>query len=122
VCPSRAPIHGEYRATVADRRVSEVTLAECFTAVMISLLEDRAAMTAEEQATRELRGLFTAWTRRANPEAAGSTRYTVGSSVMLHVCRRNVRNGLDQDGTRRDAAGYRLQIIPGSYEVRAQFC
>jgi hypothetical protein len=29
----------------------EVSLAECLNAVMISLLEDRAAMTAEEQAT-----------------------------------------------------------------------
>jgi hypothetical protein len=29
---------------------------------------------------------------------------------------------LGQDGTRRDAAGYRLLSIPGSCEVRARFC
>ncbi len=49
-------------------------------------------------------------------------RSTVTGAAMLHVCRRNVRNGLEQDGTRRDAAGYRLQIIPGGYAVRARFC
>jgi hypothetical protein len=41
---------------------------------------------------------------------------------MLHVCRRSLRNVLGQDGTRRDAAGQRLQGIPGGYEVRARFC
>jgi len=40
------------------------------------------------------------------------------TSVMLHVCRRNLRNGLEQDGTRRDAAGYRHLSIPSGYEVR----
>jgi hypothetical protein len=42
--------------------------------------------------------------------------------AMLHVCRRSLRNGMEQDGTRRDAAGYRLRSIPGGYEVRARFC
>jgi hypothetical protein len=44
------------------------------------------------------------------------------TSAMLHVCRRNLRNELEQDGTRRDAAGDRLPSIPGGYEVRARFC
>ena len=71
--PSQA-LTGEGRATVADKLGSAVTLAECLNTVMISLLEDRAAMTAEEQATlativanvemrvRELRDFFTVWT------------------------------------------------------------
>jgi Transposase zinc-binding domain len=36
-------------------------------------------------------------------------------AAMLHVCRRSLRNGMGQNGTTRDAAGYRLQIIPGGY-------
>jgi len=44
------------------------------------------------------------------------------SSAMLHVCRRSLRNVLEQDGTTRDAAGYRLLSIPGGCEVRARFC
>ncbi len=65
---------GEGRAAVADNLGSAVTLAECLNAVLISLLEDRATMTAEEQSTvatiganverkvRDLRNFFTAWT------------------------------------------------------------
>jgi hypothetical protein len=84
---------------------------------MLSLLDDRTAMTAEDQATLatiganvemrvgDLRDFLTAWTGGAIPEAPGDTRYTVGSSAMLHVCRRSLRNVLGQDGTTRDAAG-----------------
>jgi len=59
---------------VADKLGAAVTLAEYLNVVLISLLEDRAAMTIEEHATvatiganvemrvRDLRELFTAWT------------------------------------------------------------
>jgi hypothetical protein len=94
-----------------------VSLGECLGAVLASLLDHKAVLTTEEQATlatiganvemrvRDLLDFHTAWTGGANPEALGSHRYAVGFSVMLHVCRRNVRNGLEQDGTRRDTAG-----------------
>ena len=42
--------------------------------------------------------------------------------IMLHVCRRSLRNGLGQDGTSGDAAGCLLPTAPGGYEVRARFC
>jgi hypothetical protein len=76
--PSQA-FTGEGRAIVADKLGTAVTLAECLNAVMISLLEDRAAMTAEEQATlatiganvemrvRDLRDLLTTWTAGGQP-------------------------------------------------------
>jgi hypothetical protein len=83
--PSQA-FTGEGRAAVADKLGAAVTLAECLNVVLISLLEDRAAMTTEEHATaatiganvemrvRDLRVLFTASTAGANPETRGSTR------------------------------------------------
>jgi hypothetical protein len=40
---------------------------------------------------------------------------------MLRQCRVRVRNGLERGGTGRDAAGYRFQVVPGGYEVRARF-
>jgi hypothetical protein len=40
---------------------------------------------------------------------------------MLRQCCVRVRNGLERGGMIRDAAGYRLQIVPGGYEVRARF-
>jgi hypothetical protein len=48
--PSRA-ITGEGRATVADKLGAAVSLGECLSAVMASLLEHKAILTTEEQAT-----------------------------------------------------------------------
>jgi hypothetical protein len=85
----------------------------------------RDAKRQEQRLGAPLEGALRAARMRAGltqADALGSTRYTMGCPVMLHVCRRNVRNGLEQDGTRRDAAGYRLLSIPSGYEVRARFC
>jgi hypothetical protein len=48
--PSQA-ITGEGRAAVADKLGAAVSLGECLSAVMASLLDHKAAMTAEEQAS-----------------------------------------------------------------------
>jgi hypothetical protein len=40
---------------------------------------------------------------------------------MLRQCCVRVRNGLERGGTTGDAAGYRFQVVPGGYEVRARF-
>ena len=83
--PSRA-FTREGRAAIADKLGAAVTVAECLNVVLISLLEDRAAMTTEELAAvatiganvemrvRDLRVLFTASTAGANSETRGSTR------------------------------------------------
>jgi hypothetical protein len=36
-------------------------------------------------------------------------------------CWARVRNGLERGGTAGDAAGYRIQVVPCGYEVRARF-
>jgi hypothetical protein len=75
--PSRAlPLdqRPEARALVSDKLGSAVSLAECLSAVMASVLDDKAVLTTEEQATlatiganvemrvRDLRDFLTAWT------------------------------------------------------------
>jgi hypothetical protein len=75
--PSRAlprDQRSEARALVSDKLGSAVSLAECLSAVRASLLDDKAVMTTEEQATlatiganvemrvRDLRDFLTAWT------------------------------------------------------------
>ncbi|RKG85368.1 hypothetical protein D7V97_43560, partial [Corallococcus sp. CA053C] len=125
----------EARATVADKLGSAMNLAECLSAMMASLLDDKAVLTTEEQATlatigatmemrvRDLRDFLTAWTGGLLREPRRDGLPVRGAAcAMLHVCRRSLRNALEQDGTKRDAAGYRLQVIPGGCEVRARFC
>ncbi len=63
----------EARALVSDKLGSAVSLAECLSAVMASLLDDKAVLTTEEQATlatiganvemrvRDLRDFLTTW-------------------------------------------------------------
>jgi hypothetical protein len=48
--PSQA-VTGEGRATVADKLGAAVSLGECLSAVMASLLDHKAVLTTEEQAT-----------------------------------------------------------------------
>ncbi len=62
--------------------------------------------------------------RRRSQQEGGAVCASCVRSVpaMLHVCRRSLRNVLGQGGTKRDAAGYRVQAILGGYEVRARFC
>ncbi len=74
--PSQA-VMGEGRATVVDKLGAAVSLGECLSAVMASLLEHKAVLTTEEQATlatiganvemrvRDLRDFLTTWTGRA---------------------------------------------------------
>jgi hypothetical protein len=71
--PSQA-VTGEGRATVADKLGAAVSLGECLSAVMASLLDHKAILTTEEQAmlatiganvemrVRDLRDFLTAWT------------------------------------------------------------
>ena len=65
---------------------------------------------------------WTLATRPASMRPAWDTRHEAPGPAMLLVCRRSLGNVLGQDGTARDAAGYRLLSIPGGYEVRARFC
>jgi hypothetical protein len=48
--PSQA-VTGEGRATIADKLGAAVSLGECLSAVLASLLEHKAILTTEEQAT-----------------------------------------------------------------------
>ncbi|WP_225414503.1 hypothetical protein [Stigmatella hybrida] len=71
--PSQA-VTGEGRATVADKLGAAVSLGECLSAVLANLLEHKAILTTEEQATlatiganvemrvRDLRDFLTTWT------------------------------------------------------------
>jgi hypothetical protein len=64
----------EARTLVADKVASAVSLAECLSAIMGSLLDDKAVLTTEDQATlatiganvemrvRDLRDFLMAWT------------------------------------------------------------
>lgn len=73
------PVTGEGRATVADKLGAAVSLGECLSAVMASLLDHKAILTTEEQATlatiganlemrvRDLRDFHTAWTGGGHP-------------------------------------------------------
>ena len=67
-------ITGEGRATVADKLGAAVSLGECLSAVLANLLEHKAILTTEEQATlatiganvemrvRDLCDFLTTWT------------------------------------------------------------
>ena len=76
--PSQA-FTGEGRATVADKLGAAVSLGECLSAVLASLLEHKAILTTEEQATlstiganvemrvRDLLDFHMAWTGGGHP-------------------------------------------------------
>ena len=66
--------------------------------------------------------MFRTATETAGHTAQDVKRREVAAPVMLHVCRRSVRNEPDRGGTGGDAAGCRFPSIPGGYEVRARFC
>ena len=94
-----------------------MSVAKCLNAVMLSQLEGKATMTAEEQATlatiganmemrvRDFRDFLTACTRGAIPEASGARAIRLGPPSCCTYVAGTCGTGWNrtgQHGTRRD--------------------
>lgn len=116
---------------------SALSLAECLTAMIVSLRDDHAVLTLDDWVSLgRIGGTVAKQINALEKVLAGwvgmdelSPRRLLLSPQRPHDGRRlapprctYVAGTAGAKKATRDAAGQRLRIIPGGYELRAQFC